>query len=785
MKRILISLALVLTNWSLSAQTITTIAGGLDYPGYEPFMKAGVASGLLPGVGETMALDASGRVCLGGFFLIVRINETTFAIDTLVGNGVSGNSGNGGLAKNAKIEVPLSMTFDSNGNLYFSDGNNNIIRKIDGITGIITAYAGTGVQGQTGDGGLATAARVTIPVGLAMDASDNLYFIDGSSFIPGSSRIRRVDNATKIITLVALGTGTSMTCDNVGNVIIADTNNERILRLAVSTGLFSTVAGTGIQGFSGDGGLATAAMISKPAGIQFDTGGNLLFIDQGNSRLRRIDGTTQVITTIGGTGLPAYPGTDNGDGGPVAQARVGTFPGDGNLRIASNGSTYMRNGGRIRKIDNTGIIRILVGGRSFFGEGIIGTSSLLAAPSGLCVYQGSLYIADQASTRIRKVDLSSEIITTVAGNGKSGSAGDGGPALAANLANPFQVKPDPEGNLFIVDFGNHAIRRIDKTTGNISTIAGTLGISGFSGDGGLATNAKLFQPSAIAFDMGGNLVIADRFNNRIRRVDRVTNIIMTIAGSGTAGFSGDGGPAISAQFNTVSHLAYDSKWNLYVSDRLNHRIRKIEATTGIVTTVMGNGSTLYDQDGLEALSAGLNWPYGIAFDSQDNMIVADAANNRILLVQATSRIVTTIAGTGVKGFDGDGGPSIDAKLNFPRDLIVNNDEEIYIVDSENNRLRVIEGYEVQITALGDEKHPGPPILYPQPASGVVNIRIPQCSSTIACNVELVDVAGRPIHVPFNQTSEGIQLNIHGLAAGVYVARVTQGPQNWTFRIVTN
>lgn len=269
---------------------------------------------------------------------------------------------------------------------------------------------------------------------------------------------------------------------------------------------------------------------------------------------------------------------------------------------------------------------------------------------------GNLFIADANDFLMRKVDTSG-VITTIAGTGQNGSAGDGGPALQATL-NPDALISDASGNLFFVDLANR-IRKID-TSGNITTVAGN-GRVGFSGDNGPATSAELGGPFiSMAMDSSGNLLIGDEGNNRIRKVDG-SGIITTVAGNGTAGFSGDNGPAINAEFNLISAIAFDGAGNLFVADQANNRIRKID-TLGIVTTVAGNGAPGFSGDGGPATAAQINPGNALALDSRGNLFIGE--DQRVRRVDSTGTI-TTVAGNGPGLFSGDGGPAVSAGIAGP------------------------------------------------------------------------------------------------------------------------
>jgi Concanavalin A-like lectin/glucanases superfamily/Immunoglobulin domain/Regulator of chromosome condensation (RCC1) repeat len=337
----------------------------------------------------------------------------------------------------------------------------------------------------------------------------------------------------------------------------------------------------------------------------------------------------------------------------------------------------------------SGIINTFAGTGTagYSGDDIAATSSrlnLMDPPCGVTVdILGNLFVADTANNRIRKVNTNG-VIMTVAGNGTAGYTGNGGAATNASFSSPAGIVVDASGNLFIADWGNNVIRKV-ATNGIITAVAGT-GTAGYSGDGGLALNATLKGPNGIAVDAFGNLFIADTDNNRIRKVN-TNGIIATVAGNGNAGYSGDGGLATNATLNAPTTVVVDSSGNLFISDFNNNRIREVYSN-GVITTIAGNGSAGYSGDGSQATNASLSNPLAAALDGAGNLFIADTYNSVIREV-TPSGIITTVAGDGVYRYTGDGGPATSASVNRPAGITADISGNIFISDTYNNRIRII------------------------------------------------------------------------------------------------
>ena len=323
------------------------------------------------------------------------------------------------------------------------------------------------------------------------------------------------------------------------------------------------------------------------------------------------------------------------------------------------------------------------GSQAFSGDGGLAASAGLNHPRGLAVdSSGNVYISDVDNHRIRRVSPSG-MISTIAGNGATGDSGDGGQAVNASLSDVTGLALDDAGNLYIADAGNRRVRKVTPS-GIISTVAGT-GVQGFSGDGGPATNAQLNRPTSVLFS-AGNLYIADSSNQRIRKVSS-NGTITTLAGNGVAGFSGDGGFGTSASLDFPLGIAMDSAGALYVADGNNNRIRRV-SPNGVITTAAGDGVGRFAGEQVPATSASLNIPEGVAVDGAGNLLIADSGNNRIRKIDS-SGLISTVAGTGVDGFSGDGGPATQAMLSLPWGLTTNAAGSIYIADRVNNRVRMV------------------------------------------------------------------------------------------------
>ena len=325
------------------------------------------------------------------------------------------------------------------------------------------------------------------------------------------------------------------------------------------------------------------------------------------------------------------------------------------------------------------------GTAGYSGDNGLATAADLYFPLSVAIdTAGNIYFAD--SQRIRKVTASTGIITTVAGNGTAGYSGDDGPATSADVSPDGGVAVDTAGNIYFAD--NQRIRKVTVSTGYISTVAGN-GTQGYSGDGGAATNAEMNWPWGVAVDTAGNIYIADMDNERMRKVTAATGVISTVAGNGTQGYSGDGGQAASAEINSPSGVALDASGNIYFGNILSNCIRKVTASTGIISTVAGTGTAGFSGDGGLATSAKIYYPYGVAADAGGNIYFADEVNDRVRKVSASTGDISTVAGTGTTGYSGDGGAATSAQLYWPHGVAVDAAGNVYIADLDNDRIRAV------------------------------------------------------------------------------------------------
>jgi NHL repeat-containing protein len=641
-------------GWTASAVPapgiITTVAGGVGGPAVATSVDTGACG----------VLFAHGFLYVAAGGSVRKIDPRTDWLTTPAGTGALGPAGTGGPATRASLGT-CGLSADLAGNLVITNEHTISVVPAEAGTfygqamaaGHIYTVAGNGTPGLAGDGGPATKAELDSPGGVAVDG--------------------------------------------VGDLVIADTLNSRVRVVAASTGTrygqamaaghIYTVAGT-THGFAGDGGPAAQAELMAPNGVAVDGGGNLLISDTGNSRVRVVAGSTgsfygQAMTagdiyTVAGNGTPEF----SGDGGPAAEAslwhqRGVAVDGAGNVLIAD--WFHSR-------------VRVVAGSSgSFYGQAMT---------------TGDIY--------------------TIAGSAKAGFAGDGGPATAAQLRAPSGVAVDDAGDVLIADSENAVVRLVAASTGarygqmmsagDIYTVAGGAAVPG---DQDLATRAQLAGPDGVAADAGGDLLIADGGDERVRVVAASTGTffgqamtaghIYSIAGDGTAGYNGDGGPASSAELWMPGALALDGAGNLVIPDENSYRVRVVAAvsgtfyrqkmTAGHIYTVAGDGKEGYSGDHGPATKAMFNAPSAVAVDGTGNLLIADWGNDRVRAVAArtgtfygqkmTAGDIYTVAGDNLGGYNGDGGPATEAELLGPAGVALDRAGNLLIADSSNERVRAV------------------------------------------------------------------------------------------------
>ena len=649
-----------------------------------------------------------GWVCL---VAVGALGQSANTISTIAGGGPNNLA-----AMSSSVGLPWSVVQDTSKNTYVSDTFSNRIFKINASTKTLTVLAGNGVNNFVGDNGPASAAALSGPQGIALDASGNVYIAD-----TGNNVIRVVNTQSIAIHI----TGVTI-------------NAGQIATVAGSTNGTACASPTSA---CGDSGLATSAQLNLPGGVAVDSLGDIFIADTGDNRIREV-ATSGIITTVAGTGTACSPSTAAcGDGAAALSALLNAPSGifvdlvSGNIFIADT-------------LDNR--IRELTGGPAWTISTAVGTGTAcspttaacgdagpatagnLTGPVGLFVDgSGDIFIADTADQRIREV--SGGNLSTIAGNGIACSSptapfcNDGGPAVSALLGGPTGVFVDGLGDVFIADEQNDVVREV--TAGNIATVIGVGFDVGFSGDGGSALNAELLNMNSVATDASGNVYVADSGNNVIRKIDAKTKNISTVAGDGTqcvpANFPcGDGGPATAAQLWSPQGVFVDASGNIFIADK--DEIREVSAATSKISTVAGSQllpcsapvSGKACKDGGAATAALLNLPGGVFVDGSGYIYIADTGSNVVRVVN-TSKSTQTIAKVSVAAGAiatvagdytvcatppsaaacGDGGAAISAKLNSPDAVYVDGSGNIFISDSNDHVVREVTASTGDITAV--------------------------------------------------------------------------------------
>jgi DNA-binding beta-propeller fold protein YncE len=696
---------------------------------------------------------------------MLRRREADGTLTRLVGSGTPGDSEGPALA--TELNHPSAVAFLPDGRVVIAAWHNHKAKVYDasGPAPVVYTVAG-GPAGHSGDGGPATDALFALVPGVLVLPDEHplgggdLLMTDATAQVVRIVRLATDPIAAENVAGVMVQTGTvdtvfgttgvqghdgnggpaseatlgfskaqnaesdgRMTLGPDGSIYIVS-GVEHVVRRVAPDGTISTVAGTGVGGFSGDGGPATEAQINFPGDVAVAADGTVFISDQFNHCIRRVapDG---VITTI--AGKPGTPGYE-GDGGPGGESLLHRPSGleldaDGNLYICDKSNSVVRvlastTPGAIEiprtpyrlpgasrpalpEKGPTGTIDTYAGTgtAAFSGDGNPARETDFYWPQNITVNPatGLLYITDWNNHRIRRIEADGTV-QTVMGVGELGDTD--GPALEVRMNHPTDVAFNPkDGELYVASWHTDRIKRLDSSTNTVVTVNKEGGKRTFSGDGGPLSEAELNLPSSVKFDSAGNAFIADEGNRRVRRADAITGIISTIAGTGNPGFSGDGGPGVEAMINLpvgqsaqpAGRICVDETDSiLYIADTDNHRVRRLDLLTGIITTIAGNGTAAYGGDGGPATAASLSSPVDVDCDAEGNLYICDRDNHAVRRVDAETGIITTVAGTGTSGYTGDRNEANKAELSLPCGIFLDRATgRLYIADTFNSVIRVV------------------------------------------------------------------------------------------------
>ncbi len=641
-----------------------------------------------------VSFDHQGKAIISAWHnsLIKRMDLVTGLLENVAGTGARAYGGDGGPANAAKLDLPSSTVVDSHGNIIVSDQGNYRLRIID-QTGTINTMCGKGTPGYSGDGGPALNAELRAPKGqaappagrIAIDAQDRIYIADS-----GNHAIRLIDTDGTIRTIAGTGnpgysgdggpataaqlnTPSDVAVAPNGRIYIADTFNN-VIRVVLPNGIIQTYAGTGAGGFSGDGGDARQAQLDRPYGVEVAPNGDVLVADTHNQRFRQIADTTAVIPTPMPEPTPQIiPCTD-------VVGSICTYVGTGTTAFNGNGHDRRE-------------------------TALYWPFDIEFTPAGRRIFM------DWNNHQVREV-LPDETVTTLVGTDFVGDGPDdlsdltpaGATPDSVNLNHPTDVQEFPNGDIMIMAWHNHKIRVVDHVTKRVRVLMGRA--AGFNGNGLIADQTLVNQPPHGVLDPNGNLFFVDQRNQRLRVIYnfaalREQAIVGTVLGTGDKGFNGDGlSSEVWVNLPTGPNpepsggLALDSDGNVYFSDTLNNRIRRLQFcssdfTCGVVTTIAGTGDAAYGGDGGPATEAQINYPEDMEIGPDGNVYFADTNNNRVRMIDLTNGTIQTVAGNGTRAYGGDGGAAVNAQFNRPFGVAFDANGDLYVSDTFNGRIRKV------------------------------------------------------------------------------------------------
>jgi sugar lactone lactonase YvrE len=680
---------------SLAAGEITTVVGGTSDVG--DGSQATTALLAQPS-GVAVLKSGKVLVADSGNHRVRLVDPVSQIITTIAGSGLAGKPDDETLALQARLDWPVAAVPDSTGDLLIADGSNNQIYRISTETGRLQLVAGTGAPGFSGDGGPAQLAQFHTPIGIALDDDGNIFVADSANHrirrIAAATNVVSTVAGTGTAgfsgdggpaELAELDSPRALAFGSDGSLIVADTQNHR-LRSIGQAGIITTLAGTGTPGYLGDGGPSLSAQLDTPAGIAVDPDGTIFIADSQNHRVRRVSGGS--IETVAGTGLAAF----GGDQGPGVAADLNSPLG---LVVDASNHLLITDAGnnRIRELDlQSGIIRTAVGSDlDFNGDGANAAFAVLSEPRGLAAHEEALFVSEAGGHRIRQIQFGTQegligSIQTIVGTGLPGDLGTQADPLQARLKEPSGLDLLVNGTLVIADSGNHRIRSLQN--GTLSLVTGT-GEAGYLDDvpGPLA---QMTNPLGVAHDLDGGVLFADTGNHLIRKLSSF-GYTGPLVGNGNPGYSGDGGRPFQASLNSPSALVVADDGRIFISDTGNHRIRLVNSSRDTIVTIAGNGQAGFSGDGGPATEASLNSPRGLLFDGDRKLFIADSGNHRVRVVDLITGEIQTVVGVGEEGFGGDGGPADSARLSSPWTVIRGLNGDLLISDQGNGRIRLVRG----------------------------------------------------------------------------------------------